>query len=295
MLDAEGLIPYLYTYNAQLASRHLVELGAAAVAPLIAVLRGASTVPDLAPLERTPESRALLGCLNVPSAPNCAAARERAAYLLGDIGDERAVEPLIAAFVGESDRYMRMALVRALGQIGDARALDTLIAALASPAWTPDFCILVDDLARIGGERAIEPLIGVMQSVTYSYGSAALAVRLLADRRADPRVLDGLVGALRLDAEFATLEALIEVMSEIGDPRGAEALLKLVNEMIDLSPERWDDRYDNLSETDQGVTFHVLRTEFQAAVAAIRQIDDEETVAALEAVLSAAPAAITNE
>jgi len=288
MLDVEGLIPYLYTYNASPASHQLVGYGSVAVLPLVAVMIGVWPVPDLAPLEATEGSRALLGCLGVPSTPNCAAARERAAYLLGDIGDPRAVEPLIAAFAGEKDRFMRMAIVRALGKIGDPRALDTLIAALAAPAWTPDFCILVDDLARIGGERAVEPLIGVMQSQTYSYGSAARAARHLAGQRDDPRVLDGLIGALRLDAEFSTLQAVIEILGDWGDPRGARALLAFVRMMIALPPDRWEDRYENLSETDQGVTFHVLKSEFGAAVAAIRQIGDGGTIVALDQALSGA-------
>jgi HEAT repeat protein len=289
MLDVEGLIPYLYTYNASLASQQLVALGAAAVDSLISAMSGAQPVPDLAPLEATDESRALLGCLGVPPTPNLAAARERAAYLLGDIGDIRAVEPLIAAFAGENDRFMRMAIVRALGKIGDPRALEPLITALAAPAWTPDFGILVDDLARIGGALAVEPLIGVVQSKTYSYGCAARAAHILSRRRDDPRVLDGLIGALRLDAEFSTLQTVIEILGEWGDARGARALLSFVREMIALPPERWDDRFDNLSETNEGVTFHILKTELSAALIAIRRIGDRESMDALERALSESP------
>jgi HEAT repeat protein len=289
VLDAAGLIPYLYTYNASPASQQLVALGAVAVDSLIAVMSGAQPVPDLMPLEASEESRALLGCLGVPPTPNCAAARERAAYLLGDIGDLRAVEPLIAAFAGESDRFMRMAIVRALGKIGDPRAIEPLITALAAPAWTPDFGILVDDLARIGGARAVEPLIGVVQSKTYSYGCAAHAARILSSRHDDPRVLDGLIGGLRLDAEFSTLQTVIDILGEWGDPRGAQALVSFVRELIALPPERWDDRFDNLSETDEGVTFHILKTELNAAIKAIRRIGDGETVDALKRALNESP------
>ncbi len=288
MLDAEGLIPYLYTYNARLASQQLVALGGAAVEPLIAVLNGTRPVPDLAPLEATDESRALLGCLNVPPTPATNAARERAAYLLGDIGDMRAVEPLIAALDGANDRFMRMAIARSLGKIGDVRAVEPLITVLAAPAWTPDFGILVDDLARIGGERAVEPLLGVLLSKSYSYGCAARAARILADRRDDPRVIDGLIGALRLDAEFTTLQAVIEILGEWGAVRGAAALLGFVNALMALPAEQWDDRDENLSETEQGVTFHILKTEFSAALAALRRIDDRESLDALERALSEA-------
>ena len=292
MPDAEGLIPYLYTYNAQPASEQLVRLGAAAVEPLIAVMSGKRAVPDLAPLEASEAGRALLGCLGVPPTPDCAAARERAAYLLGDIGDVRAVEPLITAFAGENDRFMCMAIARALGKIGDARAIEPLIAALAAPAWTPDFGILVDDLARIGGARAVVPLIGVLQSQTYSYGCAARAARILARRRDDPRVLDGLIGALRLDAEFSTLQTVIEILGDWGALRGAEALLGFVRALIALPPERWDDRFENLSETDQGVTFHILKTELLAALAALQQIGDRDTLEAVRDSMNGAASSI---
>src|SRR5664279_3160442 len=255
--DAERLIPYLYTLDARAAGSHLVALKAAAVNPLIAVLDGSYPLPDLRRLDLTE-----IACVAVGTADSDAA-RERAAYLLGDIGDPRAVDALIAAFARETDRYIRLAVVRALGKIGDPRAIEPLIAALALPAWTPDYCLLVDDLARIGGERAVEPLIRVMQSTSYSYGSGARAARILTPRHADPRVLDGLIGALRLDAEFATLQAVIAALVESKTARGVQALLIFVGAMIALPPERWDQREDNLSETDSGVNFHILKTEFQ--------------------------------
>lgn len=51
------------------------------------------------------------------------------AKALGEIGDARAVEPLIAALKDE-DKTMRNVSVIALGRIGDAQAVQPLIAAL---------------------------------------------------------------------------------------------------------------------------------------------------------------------
>lgn len=273
----EPLIASLYSADARQAGDRLVALGAAAVEPLIAVLNGQHEIPDLSRIDR------------FGSTPDSSAARERAAYLLGDIGDRRAVEPLIAAYTRERDRYIRLAAVLALGKIGDPRAVETLIAALDTPAWTPDYTRIVDDLARVAGERAIEPLIRLAQSHDYTYGAAAQAIRALAARRADPRVLPGLIGALRLDAEIATVEAVIAALAETDDARAAAALLAFIGTLIQLPAERWDERDENLSETDQGVVFHVLKTQFRSAVAAVLKIGGAETAATLDRVLRGAP------
>ena len=55
--------------------------------------------------------------------------RNAAAGVLGQIGDTRAVEPLIAALKDESWGVRHYA-AEALGQIGDTRAVELLIAAL---------------------------------------------------------------------------------------------------------------------------------------------------------------------
>lgn len=52
-----------------------------------------------------------------------------AAETLGEIGDARAVEPLIEA-VKDKDEYVRWAAIETLGEIGDARAVESLIEAL---------------------------------------------------------------------------------------------------------------------------------------------------------------------
>ncbi len=287
--EAERLLPFLYSLDARAASERLLSLGAAAVEPLIRVLSGQYPLPDLAKVEATEIDGVLLVCFGAAALPDAAAGRERAAYLLGEIADERAVAPLAAAYGRETERHAKLAMARALGMIGHQDAVEVLVAALETPAWTPHYRLLVDDLARLGGERAIEPLIRLAQRPAYSYGSAARAAQALLAYRDDSRVLDGLTGALRLDAEFATLEAVTGALVEIGDRRGAQGLLRLVEQMLALPAECWDAREENLSETDQGEIFHVLKTEFRSAVSAIRKIGDAETSAALERALAAAP------
>ncbi len=281
MTEADELIPYLYSLDARAAAVRLAQLGAPAVAPLIAVISG-QYIPDLTP----PGSDPLLAGMAAPTKVEAGAARERAAYVLGEIGDVQAVDALIAAYRREADRYIRLAAARALGKIGDPRAIDTLADALAGRAWTPDYRFLVDDLARIGRERAVAPLIGLVQSADYTYGSAARAAQHLLAYRDDPRVLDGLIGGLRIDAEITTVRAVIAALAEIGGERANEALLAFVASLTALPPERWDDRDDNLSETEDGTVFHVLKTELDDAVQALRRRGDAAVTAALDRLLA---------
>ena len=56
--------------------------------------------------------------------------RVSAAGALGQLGDARAVEPLIAA-LADRDSAVRVSAAGALGQLGNAQAVEPLIAALA--------------------------------------------------------------------------------------------------------------------------------------------------------------------
>ena len=56
--------------------------------------------------------------------------RKAAAEALGQIGDTRAVEPLVAALKDPDDHWLRYYAAEALGQIGNTRAVELLVAAL---------------------------------------------------------------------------------------------------------------------------------------------------------------------
>jgi HEAT repeat protein len=285
MTEAETLIPYLYSYDAREAAVRLAQLGAPAIEPLIAVMSGQYPTPDFAAING--KQRQSTGAIT--AIPNADAARERAAYILGEIGDTRAVDSLIAAYRRESDRYIQLAAARALGRIGDERGIEVLTDALAGRLWTPDFRFLVDDLARLAGERAIPTLAGLLRRDDHTYGCAALAAGYLLRYRGDPRVVDGLIGGLRADAEFATVRAAVSALTAIGGAQANRGLLAFVEALAGLPPERWDEREDNLSETEQGVIFHVLRTELADTVQALRGSGDADTIAALDRVLADAP------
>lgn len=166
------------------ANEALVRIGAGAVEPLVAALKdggvlGASGVRAYA--------ASALGQIGDPRAvdPLIAALKDEtggvrafAASALGQIGDPRAVEPLIAALKGEGG-WARKEAVEALGQIGDPRAVEPLVAALNGEAGSVRKGA-AEALGRLGDPRAVEPLV------------AALADRDREVREAAAQALDGL-------------------------------------------------------------------------------------------------------
>lgn len=82
-----------------------------------------------------------------------------AAVSLGEIGDSRAVEPLIAALKNKG-YTIRWKIVDALGKIRDRRAVELLIALLKDTNESDIVRFRVPDaLGEIGDTRAVEPLI----------------------------------------------------------------------------------------------------------------------------------------
>ena len=91
--------------------------------------------------------------------------RSSAADALGEIGDERAIEPLIELL---KDENVRGTAAWALGEIGGERVVEPLIEALKEI----EYISVIDDsvrliitqcLGKIDDERVIEPLIGLLK------------------------------------------------------------------------------------------------------------------------------------
>jgi len=121
--------------------------------------------------------------------------RAEAAHCLGEIGDTRAVEPLIQAlsYRGKYGFYwqVRMNAANALGEIGDARAVEPLIQAL----WDPQPQVQLsaaNALGKIGDARAVKPLI-----------------RRHSEKEKDPFLFDEYT-----DIQIAAREALVKIGGE---------------------------------------------------------------------------------
>jgi WD40 repeat protein len=122
-------------YLNEVAAEALVKIGARAVEPLIAALSDEGVrEPDVrAPGHAGPVTVEVMTTIlnNADNEWRDTLVRTAAAKALGQIGDPRAVGPLIAALKDRNrDDHVHEFAVRALGQIGDPRAVEPLHAAL---------------------------------------------------------------------------------------------------------------------------------------------------------------------
>lgn len=83
--------------------------------------------------------------------------RRRAAWILGELRDRRALAPLIAAVEGSADPDLLEGAVEALGKLGDERAVDALARLLRS-SYLSVRLKAVEALRSIGGPRATEAM-----------------------------------------------------------------------------------------------------------------------------------------
>jgi len=93
--------------------------------------------------------------------------REKVVTILGEIGDKKAVEPLIKLASKHTEDFITCEAVRALGDIGSCKAVEALIAILeddkteACPHLRLRAC---QALGKLRDPRAIEPLIRILEN-----------------------------------------------------------------------------------------------------------------------------------
>jgi HEAT repeat protein len=170
-----------------------------------------------------------------------------AAGALGDIGDNRAVDCLIRAFLDNQmdnqslkDRRLRQRIAGALGKIGDERAVEPLIGSLGervelmggglgdyffiegyTSAWA---------LGQIGDERAVEPLIELLNNPEIRPNlkdQVASALGEIGDERAVEPLIDALA---TFRSESNERAAVAFALGKIGDERAVEPLIEAFGE-----------------------------------------------------------------
>jgi len=117
--------------------------------------------------------------------------RKSAAWALGEIGDVKAVDPLIDALKDEEEE-VRQSAAYALGKIGDAKAVDPLIDALKDEegevreraAWA---------LGEIGDGKAVDALINALKDQEANVLNSVDALGKIGDKRAVPELVTFLV------------------------------------------------------------------------------------------------------
>ena len=85
-----------------------------------------------------------------------------AARVLGQLGDSRAVQPLLAALNWRYDSDLYQHAAEAIGEIGDPIATPGLLEALNSPREEIKVCV-ANALGRLGDRRAAGPLISELK------------------------------------------------------------------------------------------------------------------------------------
>jgi len=184
-----------------------------------------------------------------------------------DLGDPRAVEPLIAA-IGDENERVRQGAARALGQLGDPHALEPLTAALDDESkWVRQAAVI--SLGRIGDRRAVEMLFVVLgRSGTHRVlgdrdedvrEAAAIALGQIGDRRA----VEPLIAVFRDPLEetwgvgvgvgVSVRMAAAVALAQIGDRRFVEALIATLVKMGKDSYERLAAAYYSGQLSNRGV------------------------------------------
>lgn len=257
--DIQGLVKASLHRDAQVrqaAVEALVKIGAPAVEPLIAALQhrdNAIRITSAKVLGQIGDGRAVkaltaaledknvdvrqavteaLAKVGTPAVESLITAlqhkdnavRTASARVLGQIGDERAVEALIACFQtgpdetfgSHSDR--RAAVVQALAEIG-APAIQPLMAALKEGKVDSSDAAKV--LIQIGGQQAVEPLIIIYESICNSerpFGIEEVAIAL--GELGDSRAVEPLINGLEKDDSVGSVLAL----QKLGGARAASVL-----------------------------------------------------------------------
>lgn len=238
--------------------------------------------------------------------------REEAAVALGELGDPRAVPPLVMA-LKDPDRAVRDAAIRALeaigspsvpalaqclrdpdlsvqeaaasalSGIGDERIVEPLIEALESPDWIVRM-YAAKGLGRIGDLRAIKPLCGLLQDQVKAVredGAAALAalgdqaVQILVDMLAE--------------SEWLTRLRAVEALGRAKSTLAVDSLLKLLAEDSDVAVRQ--DAARALGEIGDARAFEPLLRALEdsrlraAAVEALGKIGDRRAVDPLRAIV----------
>jgi len=159
---------------------------------------------------------------------------------------KRDITGLIKALGYQKDKSVRMSATMALGQIGDARAVDSLIAALKDENSNVRGNI-ADALGKIGDKRAVVPLIFALKDKDYGVRRAAVdALGKIGQPAVEPLLVilrgnlkDGMEHARAMQAGISLWDCrrfslrlitkdirigAAEALGHIGDPRAVESL-----------------------------------------------------------------------
>jgi len=158
--------------------------------------------------------------------------RHSAAWALGNLGNQKAVQPLIKA-LSDKNENVRAISAESLGKLKAEEAVEPLILRLEDPNWA----VRVDAasaLAKIGDKKAVPPLIKLLQDEDETV--RATAVEALGSLKATSAI-EPLCKALK-DPEERVRQTAAKALGDIGDPQAikplGEALLKDKDDIVKI-------------------------------------------------------------
>ncbi|MBP2047009.1 HEAT repeat domain-containing protein [Methanobacterium aggregans] len=142
--------------------------------------------------------------------PVLTAVRENSAEALGNIGDVRAVQPLIHSLIMDEDEDVRWKSARALGKIGDVSAVNALTEALKDDKWTVRGHA-AHALGNMSDETAFEALVEVLYDDDWHVRKyAAIALGNIGEERAIPHLLK-VLNDNDADVSWKAIVALVNI------------------------------------------------------------------------------------
>ncbi|NQT71853.1 MAG: HEAT repeat domain-containing protein [Chloroflexi bacterium] len=211
--------------------------------------------------------------------------RRGAVEALEQIGDRRAVKPLITVLVDEN-KYVRIGAAKALGQIGDVQAVQPLIIQLKDEYSSDLPNAALEALVKIG-TPAIEPLIVALEDESKSARKrAAEALGQIGDDRSAA----SLIVPLR-DKSSYVHNAALEALLKIGAPAAVEPFCVALKDKDESVRKRAAEALGKIGDVRAvEPLIDVLETEKvswvrEAAAEALIQIGDHRALKPLIAVL----------
>jgi len=195
--------------------------------------------------------------------------REKAAEALSNIGDVRAVEPLIDVINLKS--YVTGKAAEALGKFGDVRAVEPLIEVLKKSISLEVKNGVIEALVYLNDVRAVEPLIELLKN-KHDREKVAEALGKFGDVRAVEPLIELLKGD---DNEF-----VLDALGKLGDKRAIEPLIDIVSKDNWVF---WPSVYA-LKNIDKGLVVELLIDELKKSnypenvLRALLEIDEESVV-----------------
>ena len=164
----------------------------------------------------------LIGSLKDSDEEEIGNVRYFVAEALGKIGDKRAVEPLIKSLKDKNEQ-VRLQTVIALGLIGDKKAIPYLIDCLGDNYYSVQ-CQLSKSISKIANKDTVDTLTKFLCNEDRSIKiGAALTLGEIGDKRA----VKPLIRTLK-DTDEEVIRNTAEALGEIGDKRAVKPLIEIL-------------------------------------------------------------------